>query len=407
MNNKIHKILSSYISKLDSSITSLPIVMDSLEVEIKKTSKKFEKFIDEKAEKILPKEGDEGKSKRFAIPIKYSKEFERQKQKIDHIAIAFDLLPKNFLVSFVSQYDSFLGDLIKEFLIARPELFNNSDKELKFKDLLTFNTMDDAKEYIIEKEIESLLRKSHNEQFEWMENKFSLPLTKGLDNWKKFIEITERRNLFVHNNGTVSNQYLKVCNDHTVDISKIKVGDTLTVNPEYLHDAYSIFYEIGFKLVHVLWRKLLPEQLEDADISIIDTTYELLAHKKYKLAIILLDFACETLKKYDSDVNRRILTINRAIAYKFSKYPEKCLAILNKDDWSATRLDFQLAISVLKDNDTEVYSLMKKIGKDNELLDEHVYSEWPLFEQYREKKEFQDTYKKIFKRELEIIEKIR
>lgn len=404
MNHKIDTILAAYIKKLDSLQYSLPIVMNSMGDELEKESSKFDKFITERALKI--EDAEDSKAKKYTIPIEYSKEFERQKLKIEHMALAFNLLPKNFLVSYVSQYDSFLGDLIKELLLSKPDLFNNSDRELKFKDLLEFDTITDARDYILEKEVETLLRKSHNEQFEWMTSKFNVPLTKNLSIWKDFIEITERRNLFVHNNGTISNQYIKVCKEHKVNLDGILLGGLIDVNPAYLTESYEVFYEIGFKLAHVLWRKLLPEDLEAADMSLIESTYELLAHKKYKLAQILLDFTSETLKKYHSDVNRRVLVINRAIAYKFDGEKEKCVSILGKDDWSATGMNFQLAIAILHENDESVYKLMKSVGKESREMPAHIYSEWPLFEEYREKEEFQDTYKEIFEKDLEIIERV-
>lgn len=404
MDNKIHNILTTYIKKLDSLQYSLPVVMSSMGAELENEVTKFEKYIAEKAVKV--EEDEDTESKKYTVPVEYAKEFERQKLRIEHMSLAFDLLPKNFLVSFVSQYDSFLGDLIKELLLSKPEFFNNSDRELKFKDLLEFATIEDARNYILEKEVETLLRKSHNEQFEWMTNRFNMPLTKNLSIWKNFIEITERRNLFVHNNGTVSNQYIKVCLEHKASVENIKVGDLLDVNQNYLTDSYMVFYEIGFKLAHVLWRKILPNDLEAADNSLIDATYELLAHKKYKLAQILLDFTSETLKKYNSDVNRRVLIINRAIAYKFSGNKEKCISILGQDDWSATGLNFQLAVAVLNDKDEDVYKLMKKIGKESSEMPAHIYSEWPLFEEYREKDEFQRIYKDIFEKDFEIIERV-
>lgn len=170
MDNKIHNILTSYINKLDSLIYSLPVVMESIDEDIKKGRRKFDKFIEDKAEKLEKKNDEDNQT--YAIPIAYSKEFERQKQKLEHMSTAFDLLPKNFLVSFVSQYDSFLGDLNKELLISKPELFNNSDRELKFRDLIEFNTIDDARDFLLEKEIETLLRKSHTEQLEKVSGTF-------------------------------------------------------------------------------------------------------------------------------------------------------------------------------------------------------------------------------------------
>lgn len=404
MNNKINEILTNYINKLNSLENSLPIVMQSMGTELESESKKLEKLFKEKALKMDKKEDDESNDEKYAVPIAYAKEFDRKKMKIDQMSIAFDLLPKNFLVSFVSQYDSFLGSLIKELLLAMPELLNNSERELKFKDLLDFTSIDEAREFILEKEIETVLRKSHSEQFEWMENKFNVRLTKDLEIWKSFIEITERRNLFVHNDGLVSNQYIKVCTAHKVDLKTTEIGDSLSVNPAYLIDAYHVFYEMGFKLAHVLWRKLLAHDLEAADNSLIDATFELLSHKKYDQAKVLLDFSCNTLKKYNSDINRRVLIINQAIAYRLTGDSNACVSILNKDDWTATGTNFQLAVAVLNEQDEKVYELMHTIGKEDEKLPGYIYSVWPLFEEYREKEDFLETYKKIFSKDLEVIE---
>ncbi|RRS31018.1 MAG: hypothetical protein P794_04960 [Epsilonproteobacteria bacterium (ex Lamellibrachia satsuma)] len=116
--SEFHHILSTYINKLDSLRNSLPIVMESIGDEYKTVKKKYDSFIDEKLEKIDKTTEDE--VQQYSVPIKYIKEYDRQKQKIDHIFIAFDLLPKNFLVSYVSQYDSFLGEIIKSLLLSHP-----------------------------------------------------------------------------------------------------------------------------------------------------------------------------------------------------------------------------------------------------------------------------------------------
>lgn len=89
-----------------------------------------------------------------------------------------------------------------------------------------------------------------------MENNFKIPLREGLEVWAKFIEITERRNLFVHCDGIVSKQYLEVCNKHGFDFSKpLSVGEKLDVVPDYFESAYECLFEVGVKLGHVLWRK--------------------------------------------------------------------------------------------------------------------------------------------------------
>ena len=105
---------------------------------------------------------------------------------------------------------------------------------------MELGTLDNAKKYVLEKEIESVLRKSHAEQFSWMESKFSLPLRQGLEIWPKFIEITERRNLYVHTGGIVSSQYLKICKENGLLLPNTKVGDEISIEPDYFRHAYNI-----------------------------------------------------------------------------------------------------------------------------------------------------------------------
>ena len=118
----------------------------------------------------------------------------------------------------------------------------------------------------VEKEIESVLRKSHTEQFDWLENKFGLKLRVDLKVWPVFVEVTERRNLFVHSNGMVSHQYLEVCKRHgSIPDPDIIPGKVLSVTRPYFDAAHECLFEVGVKLAQVLWRKVQPSDLEHSD----------------------------------------------------------------------------------------------------------------------------------------------
>ena len=159
-----------------------------------------------------------------------------------------------------------------------------------------------------------------------------------------FVELTERRNLFVHCDGNVSSQYFKVCSEHKFKIDPtLRVGDKLTVNPKYFKNAYECIYEIGVKLAHVIWRKLSSDHLEGSDRNIIEVTYGLIEKGEYKLAIKLLDFFTDTkIIKHSSEIDKRIMIINRAQAYKWSNDNDTCYKILSKFDWSASDDKFKL-----------------------------------------------------------------
>ncbi|NTU74021.1 hypothetical protein HGB07_07750 [Candidatus Roizmanbacteria bacterium] len=279
---------------------------------------------------------------------------------------------------------------------ARPELLNSSERVLTFAQLQDLQTLEAAREYLVEKEIESILRKSHSQQFEWMEKTFSVPLRKGLECWPQFIELTERRNLFVHADGIVSSQYLTVCGEHGVKhCEALTSGTRLYVELSYFQLSAHCLTEIGVKLAHVLWRKLVPADREEADLNLIEIVYDLLIKRNYKLAADLAYFGTNTIKSHASDQNRRVLVVNLAIAYKFSGDAERCSAVLDAEDWSATSDDFRLAIAALRDNFDEAAKLMKSIGKDNR-LGKFEYREWPVFRDFRKSDQFASTYKEVF-----------
>ena len=193
-------------------------------------------------------------------------------------------------------------------------------------------------------------------------------MTKDLESWPTFIELTERRNLFVHTGGKISSQYLQVCRANKVRLPEnLQVGDLIGLNRQYLIQAYNCLAEIGVKLAHVLWRKIRPDEREAADKNIIHVCYDLLVKEEYDLALILLLFATQTLKKWSSEQNRRVLIVNLAIAYKWLGKEEHFLQTLAAEDWTACALKFRLAISVLRDEFEEAADLMKKIGARGEV----------------------------------------
>jgi len=208
--------------------------------------------------------------------------------------------------------------------------------------------------------------------------------------------LTERRNLFVHCDGVVSSQYLSVCKEHPTLLKAPKLGTQLVVEPDYFQTAYRCIYEIGVKLGHVLWRKLKPNEIEAADESLLNLSFELLQTRQYELAKTILVFASETLKKHSSDQFRRIYRINLAIACKWSGDESRCRSILDAEDWSSCSDRFHLAVAVLKDQFKEAGKIMIKVGSGNE-LPRSAFVSWPLFKEFRKSKDFLEAYKEIFK----------
>jgi len=155
---------------------------------------------------------------------------------------------------------------------------------------------------------------------------------------------------------------------------------------------------MGVKLGQVIWRKLIPDEIENADEILINgISYELLKSEQYKLAIKISEFGCNILKKHTNEESRRIILINSAIAYKAMGKKRDAIKLIDNQDWSGWSAEFQMALLILKDNFKSAIELMQQVGLSNKRLTEEAYLDWPLFKKFRETEEFKNVYSTLFK----------
>ena len=394
----LHKNLESFLRHIDAIRDTLPMTMLLIQPYNKKANDDFSKFLNENVEEI---EDDNGK-KRLLVKADESKKFETLERNASTSALAGKIIPESLFVSLISQYDAFLTRLLRAIYEIKPDVLNGSERNLTFSQLVEMETVENARDYIIDKEIDTVLRKSHSEQFDYLEKLLGMKLREKLPIWQTFIEITERRNLLVHCDGVVSNQYVKNCKEHKCQIDKIKVGQRLGIEPKYFTNAYKCLYEIATKLTHTIWRKLLISDLKDADRELNDVCFHLINTNSFELADILLDFGCNQ-KRHFNDSLKNVFIVNGSLSKYLQGKKEEAKQILDKKDWSASSDDFKLAYAVLTDDYEIAYEMMLKIG-DNGDVDKSDYKQWPLFNKIREEVKFKETYKEIFKEEYSVME---
>jgi hypothetical protein len=392
--------IDRFVRQIDSLADTLPIAIHVIQAANRASREDFHHFL----ERECKVSRDDGKTRTYSIEGNKYFQFRRLEGRYEKSKLAHELVPRTFLVSLVSQFDAFLGRLIRHLFNFKPSILDTSANTLTFSQLTEFGSLEKAREYVVEKEIEAVLRKSHSEQFDWLENKFGLKLRVDLNIWPVFIEITERRNLFVHTNGMVSHQYLYVCRQHgSVLEPGIIPGKVLSVTRTYFETAHECLFEIGVKLAQVLWRKVQSEELKNADANLLSVGYELLEEGRYRLARCLLDFSTETLKKHYNEETRLAMVINRAQAYKWSGDEVTAQKIIGAVDWSATAGKFRLAQAVILDDFKSAVKLMNEIGAQ-EGVDKSAYREWPLFKEIRKVPEFLESFERIFGEPLNRVE---
>ncbi len=274
--------VATFVNQIDGLANVLPLTLQAIISAQVASVSELDRFF---ANECTP---NPEKKNTFKIEVGKVSRYHFLRSHVQKTQLARELVPRSFLVALVSQFDAFVGRLVRQLFKIKPEILNSSENTLTYSQLTGFGSLGDAREFVIDKEVDGLLRKSHAEQFDWLEKKFGLPLRKDLEAWPTFIEVTERRNLFVHTNGRVSHQYLEVCRRHSCPIGeKIVSGKSLSVTRQYFRTAHECIFEIGVKLAQVLWRRIQPEEIAHADSNLITVGFELLTEGRNKLACFL------------------------------------------------------------------------------------------------------------------------
>lgn len=366
---------------------------DFIEIAYKKYNKNADRLKSSitKCQKTLKNEEDQDKR---LLCIKHIRKSIREIDRHNNSS-PVSTLEKSLFIYLFAAFDKFIGDLVTALYHSNPELYKNINKEIPLSEALQYETMNDLREIMLGKEVETLRRKGYIDQFKDLENKFSIKLSK-FDEWPYFIECAQRRNLFTHCDGIASKQYLDICKDIGVKSKNPpQIGDQLKISGIYFFQSCNLVTKVAVMLGHTLWRKIQPSELEKADSHLSSLIFNFLHREDWAKSISLSKFALG-LPKISTEEMDRIFTINYAIALKAANKIKTARNVLDKKDWSATTYDFKLAYAVLTDNYPDARKFMQKMGPNGELISELAYHDWPLFSNFRDSEEFLEGYLAVY-----------
>jgi hypothetical protein len=222
--------------------------------------------------------------------------------------------------------------------------------------------------------------------------------TDGLASWPAFVEACERRNLFAHSNGLVSEQYRIKCLAVGAPCPHNK-GEKLDVTPAYLRKTIGIFLEIGIKIAQVISRKLdkSRDNIINMDGTINSISYDLISHEHYAEASELLDFAVFTMKQHPDAEILNMMIVNNANAHKLSGDIENSKKILSEVDWSPFDSKYKISVAAVLDDIDRVIALMPQM-KNRDDFDAASYQDWPVFTSIRTNDKFLRAYEELYGR---------
>lgn len=319
-------------------------------------------------------EGDD--NKKFAEAMKVFKTDQNRKT----------ALYCNSLISLISTVEWFLAQLIHKHYKEYPRIVGSREKQFNLEDLAYFETVDDARNYLIEKTVESVLRGSIQDWIDFLSSKLNLSMGYLNEHKDYLIEVTQRRNLLVHNGGKVNRIYLSNLPSSYKDTPKI--GDNIHITPEYLNKAISTFERCFLLIAAELWKKVGAKNDERGKI-LINLSYEHLVSERYEVAESVSLFASNDKSLQESD--RLFAKINFWLAKKYGGDFESIKQEIIEEDFSAKSRLFILAKKLLlRDFDGAYNDIRYLLHQDENFTIEEV-KHWPLFREFRE----HEFYKEI------------
>lgn len=330
----------------------------------------------------------------------YIKRYKILNKDIERSEQAYNILPQSLFISIVSQFDVLIAQLIKFIYLYSDNKLMESDCQISFREVLQIGDIEKIKEKFINDRIDSALRDSHSEQIKTLSKLIgNVPLDK-VDFWSEFIEMTQRRNLFVHSKGVVSTQYICECKKANKSFD-MPIGSILKVDEEYFNHAFYVFFCMGVMLSQVISRVVLGEQLlGEIDSVLNNVIYETICEGKYDISIRLSQFATDNNTKHSNKLDEKYFILNYAQAYKWKGDNEKCKEIIARYDFSETKEDILVAKHALEDDIDNVVKSMKTIGNSSDIMNEEAYATWEIFKEMRLKEEFQNAFEEIFQKPL-------
>ena len=394
-------ITISFLSDLECIKEMFEVVIPSLRQKDEARKARIDEILKFFREVPLRREGEEVKADDVAVEATtIHQEVKNLSKAIKKLNRASTMFRQNAILNLISRYDQFLSDVYSHNLRRNPGELKGADKKLSYNEILELESIEEAIERFIAKEVDHWLRQPHIEKLENLDSRLKLGIKDHLSSWDTFVELVQRRHLFAHTGGRVNSQYVQTCMENKIPID-IEEGQYIRVSEAYFERVYRCLFEIGIRIGQAALRRLYPDEIEYADGALNGIGYELLQAEQWEIAEIVFNFALEIPDKLvSSDEYHRMYLINECIATKQSGKQEKTENILGRVDWSATHPKFVLAVHVLKDEYEQAEEVMSSMSKTS--INEYDFLTWPLFKDFRETEHFRRAFKRIYGKDYEI-----
>jgi len=298
------------------------------------------------------------------------------------------LLRRSCLVSLVSFFELLESDLIQSFYFRFPNALGKPEERLiSLSNIREIGNLELIEYYFAQKESNTVLQEGITKQISYFKDRLSIEIKAISEYREALVELSQRRNLLVHNDGVVNDQYLSKVSEKYIKEKGILKGYPLNVSETYLSESIDTIHLVGFILLQLCWRKFSNEKQEQANKLFVETMVESLNQERYELVqkLALLSQAMKISKS-----TRWLININHAIALRETNEIQKARHLIKDLDSNQIPLSIKIAVNTLKEEYEKVYDLLKLAIQEDEI--KNISPEWPLFKPIRNEQKFKDIF---------------
>lgn len=293
-------------------------------------------------------------------------------EKVFQVSEAYRTIGEKTIVNSLQIFEEYFSNILKILISIKPEAYFY-DKTIKYSSLINKN-IEDLTNELINQEVDKLMY-AVSETIEKANQTHKLKLEKHQDIWDNYIEIDLRRNIIVHNEGRVNQQYLVGLPEK---YNKPQEGTQLICDDIYVIKSIESLIKFAYLLYFLI------SDGED-ELSFLDSTaFDFLNSEKWDIALFSYDLllAIPTLSNED----KTIYQINRLIAKKHINGIGAVKKELEQLDVSGMENKYLIAKKLLLEEHQEVNNLLRIDYPTS--FDFEMIQTWPIFIEYRKSDEY-------------------
>ena len=395
-------IISSFIDYLCNQYTSVPMMYNKLQGWYDESVNDYKNYVEEiglnktkESEIGATGSTSETESQKYNVPFEHIMEYDTHLRTVESVYFIHKQFLETQFVDLIARYDMFLQSTIRKVYYMYPDRLNSKEKKMLFEKISSLNSIDEFKKSFIEDILDTLFRGSHYDQLDYVKEELEFDVKEhAKDVYANFIELTERRNVLIHANGIIGDQYINVCKEKGATAYGTK-GQKLEIDIDYFKKSCDELLKLAVVIGYWFWTTRAKDERQRADEYIINVANRLIRDKRSGVAVTVIDYVLSQEKPKSKAIYLKRFKLYQLYALKDLGNNEQLVAGLS-EDWSDANNSIKLKLLVLEDKYDDAIKLFKKIRGNEEGVNKTIFSESVIYREFIQRQEFRDAYKEVY-----------